>query len=165
MPKRELRKRGSGWDDESTDALLDIWNDITVQSEIDDASVADSVVYKNISNLMKERGYELSDSQCKMRMKTLKRNYRVARDNLKKSGKGRKIPKFYEKMDEILGHRPATSPLKTIQSGETKNAKSRRQLRVQTALKGTATLSLPLSPSLSLKAIPSQSIHANIFFI
>ena len=84
MPKRVLRKRGSGSDDEATDALLDVWNDVTVQIDIDDASVADSVVYKNISNLLKEGGFDLSDSQCKMRMKTLKRNYRAARDNLKK---------------------------------------------------------------------------------
>ena len=54
MSKSQHRKRGtlgSGWDDETTEALLDIWNDITVQNEIDDATVSDTVVYKNISDL------------------------------------------------------------------------------------------------------------------
>ena len=90
MSKSQHRKCGIGWDDETTEALLDIRKDITVQNEIDDATVSDTVVYKNISDLMEERGYEMSDTQCKTRMKTLKRNYQAARDNLK-SGRGRKF--------------------------------------------------------------------------
>ena len=57
-------RRGSGWDDERTDALLEIWNDHCT-NEIDDASASDTVVYRNISNLMKEGGFELSDTHCK----------------------------------------------------------------------------------------------------
>ncbi|XP_046551562.1 scaffold attachment factor B2-like [Haliotis rubra] len=42
------------------------------------------------------------------------RTHRVCKSNLKKSGKGRKLCKFFEELDAILGTRPASSPLKVI---------------------------------------------------
>ena len=36
--------------------------------------------------------------------------------NQKTSGKGRKLCKFYEKLNEILGQRPASSPVKVVES-------------------------------------------------
>lgn len=49
MSMSQCLKRGSGWDDERTDALLEIWNDHCT-NEIDDASASDTVVYRNVSN-------------------------------------------------------------------------------------------------------------------
>ena len=42
--------------------------------------------------------------------------YREAKTRLKKSGKGRKTCKFFTELDSILGNRPASSPLKVIES-------------------------------------------------
>jgi hypothetical protein len=49
-------------------------------------------------------------------MHTLKRAYRSCKGNMKKSGKGRRTCKFYEELDAILGCRPASSPLKVVES-------------------------------------------------
>ena len=99
--------------------------------------------------------------QCKTRMETLKRNYRNARDNLekKKKKKAAKEGNFYDKMDEIFGHRPATSPLKTIQSAKSVRG-SRRQFEVQASLAGALSLSLSLSLSHCYKSANTCSTLA-----
>ena len=63
---------------------------------------------------MTDQGYERTPEQCKIRMHTLKRFCRQSKGNMKKSGKGRKTCKYFEELDTLLGTRPASRPVKVI---------------------------------------------------
>ena len=59
---------------------------------------------------MKEKGFNRDAEQCKAKIKNLKTEYRQAKDNNNKSGRGRKTFKHYDELDAVLGHRPASRP-------------------------------------------------------
>ncbi|XP_067660259.1 uncharacterized protein [Haliotis asinina] len=50
--------------------------------------------------------------QCKTRIHILRRSYRLCKNKLNRSGSGRSQCKYFDKRNEILGDRPASSPLK-----------------------------------------------------
>ena len=52
-------------------------------------------------------------------MKNLKTKYREVKDNNGKTAKGRQTCKFYSKLDVILGHRPASVPSASLDTGQT----------------------------------------------
>jgi hypothetical protein len=95
---------------------LSIWKEKSVEEQLDDPHVNNVGIYKTIADEMAEKGYDKSSDQCKVRMHTLKRIYRSCKGNMKKSGKGRRTYKLYEELDAILGCRPASSPLKVVES-------------------------------------------------
>ena len=57
---------------------------------------------------MAEHGIVCSANQCYNKIKELKGSYKKAKDNNGKTGKGRAVWKFFDVMDRILGHRPAS---------------------------------------------------------
>lgn len=69
-------------------------------------------IYKEISYELKAKGFDKTPEQCKTKMHTFKWKYRLIIANLKKSGKGRNVCKFYEKLDQMSDTRPANSPVK-----------------------------------------------------
>jgi hypothetical protein len=116
LKRKTGQKRGAAWSDDETRLLLSIWEEKSVEEQLDDPRVNNVGIYKTISDEMAEKGYVKSSDQCKVRMHTLKRAYRSCKGNMKKSGKGRGTCKFYEELDAILGCRPASSPLKVVES-------------------------------------------------
>ena len=116
-PNRKAgQKRGAAWSDDETRLLLSIWDEKSVEEQLDNPQVNNVGIYKSISDEMKEKNYDKSSDQCKVRMHTLKRAYRNCKGLMKKSGKGRRTCKFFDELDAILGCRPASSPLKVIES-------------------------------------------------
>jgi len=69
-----------------------------------------------MANEMAEKGFKKTPDQCKTKIHTLKRAYRESKKYLKKSGKGRKLCKYFEELDNILASRPASSPLKIVET-------------------------------------------------
>ena len=59
---------------------------------------------------MKEKGFSRDAEQCKAKIKNLKTKYRQVKDNNNKTGRGRKTFKYYDELDVVLGHRPASRP-------------------------------------------------------
>ena len=55
--------------------------------------------------------------------KNLKKEYRQTKDHNGQTGRGRKVCKFYRKLDNILGHRPASVPAVLLDTG-TNNSSS-----------------------------------------
>ena len=60
---------------------------------------------------MENRGFLFKVQDIINKMKKLRQKYKTDKDKTTKSGTGRKKPwKFFQKMDEILVHRPTTRP-------------------------------------------------------
>jgi ATP-dependent NAD(P)H-hydrate dehydratase len=112
-----VRRRGSAWSDAETLTLLSIWEDNGVEEQLESPKANNTSIYRTISAEMTDKGYERTPEQCKVRMHTLKRSYRQCKGKMKKSGKGRNTCKYFEQLDAILGTRPASSPVKVIESG------------------------------------------------
>ena len=48
-------------------------------------------------------------------MHTLRRHFRLTETIVRSGGRGRTVCKFYDKLNELLGTRPATYPVKIIE--------------------------------------------------
>ena len=55
-------------------------------------------------------GIERDWQQCKAKVKNLKQDYKKIKDHNGVTANGRQTCKFYDKLDAILGHRPASTP-------------------------------------------------------
>ena len=65
----------AGWSNEETRALVSVWGQANVQSELD--SVArNRVVFQRIAGLLEELGYERTWQQCRTKIKNLTQKYR-----------------------------------------------------------------------------------------
>ena len=107
--KKPLMSRGSTWSDAEVTALISIWGDEGIQEQLDGASRNRSI-YNTISKKLKESGFDRDWQQCKSKIKNLKSDYKKIKDHNGVTGNSRQTCKFFEKLDAILGHRPASSP-------------------------------------------------------
>ena len=55
-------------------------------------------------------GIRKSSDQCRARMNKPKLDYHNVKDKNSKIGRGRSIWRYFDALDAILGHRPATKP-------------------------------------------------------
>ena len=89
-----------------------------MQEELDGA-VRNKVVFQDISKKMQEQGCNRDWEQCRTKIKNLKKEYRIVKDNNGETGRGRKTCRFYRELDSILGHRPASVPAALLDTGTT----------------------------------------------
>eukprot|EP00061_Rhincodon_typus_P015455 g43137.t1 len=101
-------ERGALWSDAETLALIAVWSEENVQTALDE-QLRNSHVFKFISSQLLDQGYIRTPEQCRIRIKGLKRKYTLAKDSIKRgcSASGRKICRFYEQLDVVLGSRIA----------------------------------------------------------
>lgn len=109
--------RGTVWADKEVKALLAVWGDGKIQEELDGA-VRNKAVFERIAKQLQEQGYERDWKQCRAKIKNLKTKYKDVKDSNGETGRGRKTCKFYEELDRILGHRPATVPSVLLDTGD-----------------------------------------------
>jgi hypothetical protein len=83
-----------------------------------------TAIYREISKELCDRNFEKTDDQCKTRMHTLRKNFRLTNTSLRSSGRGRTVCKFYDKLNEVLGTKPATSPVKIVEPMNKKRKRS-----------------------------------------
>ena len=107
--------KGSPWSDEEVKALLNIRAEVNIQEQLERA-VRNKAVFERISKQLKEAGYNKESPQCRAKIKNLKTLYKRVKDNNGRSERGRKVCKFYDEIDAILGLRPATRPPVVIES-------------------------------------------------
>lgn len=112
------RSRGASWSDEEVLALISIWGDARVQQELDGA-VRNKAVFEKISRKMTEMGFVRDWKQCRAKLKNLKVGYKAVKDHNGRSGRGRKVCRFFKELDEILGTRAATRPPQILESSAT----------------------------------------------
>ena len=101
--------RGSAWSDNEVAAPIAIWGDADIQDQLDGAA-RNKTIFDKISKKLQESGYNRDGQQCRAKIKNLKGEYKKVKDHNGVTGNGRKSFKFYKKLDEILGHRPASAP-------------------------------------------------------
>lgn len=109
--------RGFLWSDVETRTLLNIWGDQDIQAALD-GNFRNSFVYRDISRRLGAMGFERTPEQCRVRIKSLKRQFLLTKEgNLRNNGQYHKIFKFYETMERILSSRPALDPQEFIDGG------------------------------------------------
>ena len=67
---------------------------------------------------MENCGFCKSGDQCSCKIKKLRFEYKKIKDTMGKTDRGRKNWKYFEAMDQVLGHKPATRRPVVIESGE-----------------------------------------------
>ena len=82
--------------------------DEKIQRELDGAT-RNEKVYQEIAQLMAAHGYQRTYQQCREKLKKLKSDYRVIKDHNGRSGSSRKSWRWFNLMDSIYGHRPASN--------------------------------------------------------
>lgn len=96
--------RGYHWSDAETRALLTIWGEHDVQTALD-GNFRNSHVYRDVAGRLGDMGYDRTPDQCRVRVKSLKRQYFQAKKASKKNGHYAKIFRFYKDMERILSTR------------------------------------------------------------
>ena len=104
------------WSKEEVLKLVDIWGDEAVQAQLEGCR-RNQEVYNKIAAQLRAAGFERTGSQCRDKIKKLKIEYRKIKDKRNKTGEGR-FPEwhYFDSIDEILGHRPATQPPVVVSS-------------------------------------------------
>lgn len=109
--------RGFLWSDVETRTLLNIWGEQDIQAALD-GNFRNSFVYRDVSRRLGAMGFERTPEQCRVRIKSLKRQYLLAKEgNLRNNGQYHKICKFYDTMERILSNRPSLDAQEFIDSG------------------------------------------------
>ncbi|CAL1572582.1 unnamed protein product [Knipowitschia caucasica] len=104
--------KGSRWSDLETECLIEIWSDTSIQYMLD-RTHKNTVVFKQISKYLAERGFSRSVVQCRDKLKKLRTRYHRVRRLMSKSGSSAEEKEnfpWYEAVDGILGTKPTTRP-------------------------------------------------------
>ena len=110
---------GSRWVDEETKTLISLWGEENIQQQLDGA-VRNKTIYEEIAKKMSNYGYKRDWTQCRNKIKNLKKEYRTIKDHNRETGKGRKTCRFFDELDAILGHRSASTPAVVVDPGREK---------------------------------------------
>ena len=101
--------KGNPWLDEEVKALINIWAETNIQEQLDGA-VRNKAVFQRISKCLNKVGYDKDRKQSRAKIKNLKTLYKRVKDKNNRSGKGRKVCNFFEKLgafsarDLLLNH-------------------------------------------------------------
>ncbi|XP_078461933.1 uncharacterized protein LOC144941213 [Lampetra fluviatilis] len=107
MACNELEDKKQPWDAEEIEALVSLWADESVQTELE-SSVRNEKVYARISADLKEIGINRSLKQCREKAKKLKHEYKMLKRHNEQGGAAdQKKSKYYHLFDSVLGNRPA----------------------------------------------------------
>ena len=139
----------AAWSKEETYKLIEVWGDDKIQAQLEGCKRNQDIFAKISSELSKE-GYERTTQQCRDKIKKLKVDYRKIKDKRNKTGEDR-YPEwdFFDVLDEILGHKPATAPPVVVNSLENTNEGDSNELEPEVESVG--------SPALLEGSIPSTT--------
>lgn len=107
----------AAWTEEETMKLIEIWSEDSIQAMLE-GSRRNKGIFVRIAKEMEKCGFKKTGEQCSCKIKKLRFEYKKIKDTRGKTGRGRKEWKYFEPMDELLGHKPATQPPVVIESGE-----------------------------------------------
>ena len=93
--------RGFTWSDEETSLLLQLWGANDAQSELT-GNKRNFPVYEKISESMSTMGYMRTASQCREKIKRMKREYSLTKQHYDKRTGPKKNMRFFEQFHKIL---------------------------------------------------------------
>ena len=95
--------------------LIALWSEDSIQAMLEGCK-RNKDVFSKLAKQMEAAGIHKTADQCNRKINKLKYEYRKIKDSNARSGSGRKEWKFYNAMDNVLGHRPATRPPVIVES-------------------------------------------------
>ncbi|CAI5780061.1 Hypothetical predicted protein [Podarcis lilfordi] len=95
-----MSRRGNNWAYTEVIDLLDIWGEQKIQKLLQ-SSYRNMDTFQVIASEMAKRGHERTAQECRTKTKTMRRDYKKAKDNPSSLG-GRMTCPFYEQLDRIL---------------------------------------------------------------
>lgn len=106
------RRRGSAWTDAETEYLMEVWARQTdiIKQKGGDESVTCAPVYRLISRSMAEQGWDKTWEQCKTRIHTLKRAYKITKDEIAEGCQTITYCRHFDKLEIICGDNSQVSP-------------------------------------------------------
>ena len=99
----------AGWTDDEVFKLIEIWNEDGIQEQLE-GSKRNKHVYEKLCTQLRGAGYVRTGEQCRSKVKKLRQQYKKIKDNNGMTGRGRGKWRFFDALDEVFGHRPATRP-------------------------------------------------------
>ena len=114
------------WSESETIKLIEIWGEDHIQAELEGCK-RNKQVFEKIARELKAAGYERTAVQCREKIKKLRGEYKKVKDHNDETGRDRKSFVYFEKLDDILGHRPATQPEHIIDTSAEIEEKSQDQ--------------------------------------
>ena len=108
MSTWNLIKKYDRWTDNEVQALISIFAEEEIQRELETA-IRNEKVYLKISSRLCELGIIHTGKQCREKLKKLKQDYKKVKDHNNRSGSDRRTNKWFDRLDALLGHRPAFS--------------------------------------------------------
>lgn len=129
--REKRRRRGSAWTDDETEYLMEVW---AKQAEINkqkggEESVTCAPVYRLISKTMAEQGWEKTWEQCKTRIHTLKRAYKITKDEIAEGCQTITYCRHFDKLEIICYDNPQITPGMLAANLEQKRKQRGTQLR------------------------------------
>lgn len=73
-------------------------------------------VWKRIANKFNERGYNITEEQCNIKWKNLKRKYKSVRDLRNQTGSARQSWEYFNIIDDFINTRPEVAPVSIASS-------------------------------------------------
>ncbi|XP_056098526.1 zinc finger and SCAN domain-containing protein 29-like [Rhinichthys klamathensis goyatoka] len=104
----EFTKKYDRWTDDEVQALISVFAEEEIQRELETA-IRNEKVYLKISSRLYELGIVHTGKQCREKLKKLKQDYKKVKDHNNRSGSDRRTNKWFDRLDALLGHRPAFS--------------------------------------------------------
>uniref|UniRef100_A0A673ILM0 Myb/SANT-like DNA-binding domain-containing protein n=1 Tax=Sinocyclocheilus rhinocerous TaxID=307959 RepID=A0A673ILM0_9TELE len=98
--------RGVVWSQEESCALIEIWKDDYIKRQLFSTHKNIKVFLLFAQKKKKERRYNRTALQCRVKVKKLRQKYMSTRDKIRRSGESAEIKDscpFYEDLDAILG--------------------------------------------------------------
>ncbi|KAI3368219.1 hypothetical protein L3Q82_007946 [Scortum barcoo] len=104
----EQRKVCDRWRNDEVRALLSIYGEEDIQREFE-RSTRNNWVYLKISDRLRELNIIHTGKQCRDKLKKLKQDYRRIKNHNVRNGSNCWTSKWFDRLDAVLGHRPAFS--------------------------------------------------------
>ncbi len=110
--------RGQTWANQEIQTLTDIWLDEYINEQLS-STHKNSEIYAIFSKQLREKGYDRSPEQCRIKVKKLRQKHIQIRDALLKTGSSKKEKgKFiwFDEVNRILGTKPVIDPVDIVEN-------------------------------------------------
>ncbi|KAF7219862.1 zinc finger and SCAN domain-containing protein 20 [Nothobranchius furzeri] len=95
------------WSNDEVQTFLCLMSNERIQRQLDGAT-RNERIFREISELMACHGFQRTGKQCREKLKKMKSDYRSIKD-LRNKGEAHRKWKWFDQMDAIYGHRPASN--------------------------------------------------------
>lgn len=119
-----MSKRGETWGFKETNVLLDTWADEKVQANLNDNPKRNIKIYTELAKKCKEimPEFERSAEEVRAKLKRLKAQYFKVKQQKNKSGEGSNNWPFWQKMNNVLGPRPISTPVAIVNTMDSESS-------------------------------------------